>query len=77
MNVLNATKVVIKVANGGASSLSGFFANGTTVVENIEFEVTERLNNDVVYVISVPENATSIALSGNGAYVNEIQVYAV
>ena len=57
--------------------ISGFFANGTTVINQIDFTATEKINGLTIYSIDVPENATTLGLSGNSSYAYDIQVYAV
>ena len=77
MNVEDKTKVVLILPNDAIIGLTGFFANGNVVLGQATFSIAETINGVTVYTAEIPANATTFGLTGNGAYANEIQVYAV
>ena len=77
MNVADKTKVVLILPNDAILGLTGFFANGNVVLGQATFSIAESINGITVYTVEIPANATTLGLTGNGAYANEIQVYAI
>ena len=77
MNVAGKSTVVLILPNDAILGLNGFFASGNVVISNVEFAISENINGMTVFSAEIPENATTFAICGNGAFANEIQVFAI